>query len=86
MVLMHPADPDDVGRNDNLLAEVTVGRSSRLSGRIGLCDHDGAWRDLYEREAGRVSAVLGQRVVRREHVGSTSVAGLPANPIIDMVL
>jgi len=42
--------------------------------------------DLYERETARVSAVLGQRVVRLEHVGSTSVAGLPAKPIIDIVL
>jgi GrpB-like predicted nucleotidyltransferase (UPF0157 family) len=30
--------------------------------------------------------VLGDRVVRLEHAGSTSVPGLPAKPIIDMVL
>jgi GrpB-like predicted nucleotidyltransferase (UPF0157 family) len=29
---------------------------------------------------------LGGRVVRIEHVGSTSVPGLPAKPIIDIVL
>jgi GrpB-like predicted nucleotidyltransferase (UPF0157 family) len=29
---------------------------------------------------------LGERVVNLEHVGSTSVPGLPAKPIIDMVL
>jgi len=33
-----------------------------------------------------VRSLLGDRVVRLEHVGSTSVPGLPAKPIIDMVL
>lgn len=83
---MRAADPDDLAAYHNMLAEVTVGRPSRSSGRIELCDHDAAWRDLYDREAAWVSAALGQRVVRLEHVGSTSVAGLPAKPIIDMVL
>jgi GrpB-like predicted nucleotidyltransferase (UPF0157 family) len=30
--------------------------------------------------------VLGDRVVRLEHAGSTAVPGLPAKPIVDMVL
>jgi GrpB-like predicted nucleotidyltransferase (UPF0157 family) len=30
--------------------------------------------------------VLGERVVRLEHAGSTSVPGLPAKPVIDVVL
>jgi hypothetical protein len=34
----------------------------------------------------RSRAVLGDRVVRLEHAGSTSVPGLPAKPMIDVVL
>ena len=30
--------------------------------------------------------ILGERVLQLEHVGSTSVPGLPAKPIIDMLL
>jgi GrpB-like predicted nucleotidyltransferase (UPF0157 family) len=33
-----------------------------------------------------VTAALGERAVRLEHVGSTSVPGLAAKPIIDIVL
>jgi GrpB-like predicted nucleotidyltransferase (UPF0157 family) len=33
-----------------------------------------------------VRGVLGERVLQLEHVGSTSVPGLPAKPIIDMLL
>ena len=41
---------------------------------------------LYEREAARIRSVLGERVLRLEHVGSTSVPGLAAKPIIDILL
>jgi GrpB-like predicted nucleotidyltransferase (UPF0157 family) len=86
MVVMRPSDPNDVAAYGESLAEVTIGTPQRLSGRIELCDYDPTWPDAYGRRAARVSAVLGQRVVRLEHVGSTSVPGLPAKPIIDIVL
>ena len=38
------------------------------------------------REAARIRSALGGRVVRLEHAGSTSVPGLAAKPIIDIVL
>src|SRR6185503_17471334 len=34
----------------------------------------------------RIRALLGEHVLRLEHVGSTSVAGLAAKPIVDIVL
>ena len=43
-------------------------------------------RRLYAREAIRIRAVLGDRVRRLEHAGSTSVPGLAAKPVIDIVL
>jgi GrpB-like predicted nucleotidyltransferase (UPF0157 family) len=53
---------------------------------VYLADYDPAWPVLYEREAARVREFLGDRVRLLEHVGSTSVPGLPAKPIIDMLL
>jgi GrpB-like predicted nucleotidyltransferase (UPF0157 family) len=64
----------------------TIGEPQRLDGQIELCAYDVSWPSLYEREAQRVNAVLGDRVLRLEHVGSTSVPELPAKPIIDMLL
>jgi GrpB-like predicted nucleotidyltransferase (UPF0157 family) len=83
---MPPPDPPDLSAYEAALAKVTVGPPERLSGRIELSEYDPAWPGLYAREAARVRAALGQRVVRLEHVGSTSVPGLAAKPIIDIVL
>src|SRR4051794_32097326 len=68
------------------LAEVTIGPPRRLTGRIELSEHDPAWTRRYEREAATVRAALGPRALRIEHVGSTSVPGLVAKPIVDVVL
>lgn len=57
-----------------------------MSVRILIQDYDPKWPKLYEREAGRIRGVLGQRVLRLEHAGSTSVPALPAKPIIDIIL
>jgi GrpB-like predicted nucleotidyltransferase (UPF0157 family) len=79
-------DPNDAAAYDQELPKVWVAKPPPLQGRIELRDYDPAWPGLYEREAARIRAVLGGRVVRLEHVGSTSVPGLPAKPIIDIIL
>jgi GrpB-like predicted nucleotidyltransferase (UPF0157 family) len=53
---------------------------------IELRDYDPAWPDRYAREAARIREALKERVVRIEHVGSTSVPGLAAKPVIDIAL
>jgi GrpB-like predicted nucleotidyltransferase (UPF0157 family) len=53
---------------------------------VELADYDPAWPKLYEREARKIRAALGDRVLELEHAGSTSVPGLAAKPIIDIVL
>jgi GrpB-like predicted nucleotidyltransferase (UPF0157 family) len=58
----------------------------KLTGRIQVADYDPAWPGLFQREADRIRGVLGERVVLLEHVGSTSVPGLAAKPIIDILL
>jgi GrpB-like predicted nucleotidyltransferase (UPF0157 family) len=58
----------------------------RLDGPVRLAGYDPRWPVLYEREAARIRSVLGDRVLLLEHVGSTSVPGLAAKPIIDILL
>jgi GrpB-like predicted nucleotidyltransferase (UPF0157 family) len=53
---------------------------------IRLVDYSAEWPALFLREANRVRATLGDRVLMLEHVGSTSVPRLAAKPIIDMIL
>jgi len=79
-------DPNDVAAYDEDMAKTWVGPPPTLRTRIEIRDYDPEWPRLFEREAARVRSVLGDRVVRLEHAGSTSVPGLPAKPIIDMVL
>jgi GrpB-like predicted nucleotidyltransferase (UPF0157 family) len=43
-----------------------------------------AWAEVFAQEAARLRAVLGDRVLAIEHVGSTSVPGLAAKPILDL--
>ena len=83
---MGTRDPEDTAAYEAALAEVTVGPVQALPGRIVVRDYDRAWPERYRREAARVRSALGERVISLEHVGSTSVPGLPAKPIIDMVL
>ena len=79
-------DPYDTAAYDADLARITVGSPTPLAAQIEVRDYDPAWPVAYEREAARVTRALGERARRLEHVGSTSVPGLPAKPIIDIVL
>jgi GrpB-like predicted nucleotidyltransferase (UPF0157 family) len=55
-------------------------------GPVALAEPDPHWPALFEVESDRIRQVLGPVAVRLEHAGSTSVPGLVAKPIIDMVL
>ncbi len=65
---------------------MTVGERLPLNAPIHLSPYDPEWPRLYEAQAALVRAALGARVLGLEHVGSTSVPGLIAKPIIDMQL
>ena len=65
----------------------TIGPVATLAeGKVVLVPYDPEWPRLFEREATRIRAVLGDRVRLLEHVGSTSIPGISAKPIIDIVL
>lgn len=51
-----------------------------------MVEYDAAWPRVFEREAARIRAALGDEALLIEHVGSTSVPGLAAKPRIDIVL
>ena len=79
-------DPSDTAAYAERLRASWVGEPPKLRSRIEIREYDPEWPLLFQREAARIAAALGDRVVRLEHAGSTSVPGLPAKPIIDMVL
>jgi len=83
---MSERDPTNAAWYDRELARVTVGPVRTLNGQIELVDYDPRWPVLYAREERRIRSALGAGVVRLEHAGSTSVPGLPAKPVIDIVL
>ena len=74
------------GTSDDYMRAVTIGERRRVDGPIHLAEYDPAWPGLYERETARIRGLLGERALLVEHVGSTSVPGLAAKPIIDVLL
>ena len=64
--------------------KVSASRRARRSGVIE--DHDPAWVAKYRHHQARIREALGDRALAVEHIGSTSVAGLAAKPIIDILV
>jgi GrpB-like predicted nucleotidyltransferase (UPF0157 family) len=54
--------------------------------RVTLADYDPAWPARFASRAAELRTVLGDRARLVEHIGSTSVPGLAAKPIIDIVV
>ncbi len=52
--------------------------------RVIVCSYDKAWKDNFNIIREELAAALGDLALRIEHVGSTSVPGLSAKPIIDI--
>ncbi len=72
--------------SDEALQKLTVGERKPHNAPITLVEYDPDWPALFAREAARVRAALGELALLIEHVGSTSVPGIAAKPIIDMML
>lgn len=73
-------------RTEEEIRAYTIGELKPLLGEVVIVDSDPQWPELFAREADRIRSVLGSQVLRTEHVGSTSVPGLAAKPVIDLLL
>ncbi|SHI68833.1 GrpB family protein [Lutispora thermophila] len=80
------SDKSFTPRSDEELQKSMVGELKPHDAPINLTEYDPSWPDLFEREARRIYSVLGNKALQIEHVGSTSVPGLCAKPIIDILL
>ena len=66
------------------LREVILGEIE--SPAIIIAGYDPAWQERFRREEARIRAALGEAALSVEHIGSTSVPGLAAKPIVDILL
>ncbi|MCD6021194.1 MAG: peptidase [Actinomycetia bacterium] len=65
-------------------ARAKPGEAQGRTRSYAINDYDPAWLSRFESEARRIREALGDRAVRVEHVGSTSVPGLAAKPTVDI--
>jgi GrpB-like predicted nucleotidyltransferase (UPF0157 family) len=54
--------------------------------QIVIADYDPRWPEKFRKHAAILSRALGRNAFAIEHVGSTSVPGLAAKPIIDIII
>ncbi|WP_026906483.1 GrpB family protein [Paucisalibacillus globulus] len=53
--------------------------------KVRLTDFSQKWIELFQAEAEFLKNIFGDEVIQFEHFGSTSVRGLKAKPVIDMM-
>jgi GrpB-like predicted nucleotidyltransferase (UPF0157 family) len=55
-------------------------------GQVRLCEPTPHWATLFDEEACRLATALASLDATVEHCGSTSIAGIPAKPILDILV
>jgi GrpB-like predicted nucleotidyltransferase (UPF0157 family) len=76
----------DAAPNDPIeerLREVIIGEIER---QTIVVDYDPGWPGRFRHEEARIRPALGGAALSVEHIGSTSVPGLAAKPIVDLLL
>lgn len=61
-----------------------IGGSEKVP--IVIAEYDPRWPARYAESWAAISAALGRRALRLEHIGSTAVPGLGAKPIVDILV
>jgi GrpB-like predicted nucleotidyltransferase (UPF0157 family) len=69
---------------EKCIREVIIGEIEQPP--IVIADYDPAWPERFRQEDVRIRAALGEVALSVEHIGSTSVPGLAAKPIVDILL
>ena len=57
-----------------------------MTREVRVVPYDDNWPVQYENEVNRLRGVLGKEIVSAHHIGSTSIPGMSAKPIIDILL
>jgi len=57
-----------------------------LNSGVTIVDYDARWPQLFERARAEINEALGQSILAVHHVGSTSVPGLCAKPVLDILV
>lgn len=82
-----PKPPDSgAPSTEERMRAVHIGPLQPLTSKIVVAPYSDQWPRLYAIEAEKIHAALGEWALLLEHAGSTSVPGLAAKPIIDIVL
>lgn len=71
---------------DDYIEEHYIGKSPIHNGPIYLQEYQAIWPTLFKREKQRIQEALNSEAIMIEHIGSTSIKGLCAKPIIDILL
>ncbi|ASN05408.1 GrpB family protein [Virgibacillus necropolis] len=53
--------------------------------KVEVCSYHEKWLSMFEKEADKLRTIFGEQVVVIHHIGSTSVPGLKAKPVIDIM-
>ncbi len=53
---------------------------------LAVVPYQSGWKELFEREADLLRSVLGEKALCIEHIGSTSIPGMVAKPIVDIMV
>jgi len=56
-----------------------------MPSKIEVLPYNPKWPELFEKEAHLIKEALGSNCIEIHHIGSTSIPGLPAKPIIDIL-
>jgi GrpB-like predicted nucleotidyltransferase (UPF0157 family) len=78
--------PKTIPATEAQIIAATVGERVPLNTTIDIEPYNPEWPHLYAGLEGQIRAALGATVLMIEHVGSTSVPGLCAKPVIDVVV
>ena len=77
------------GFRNYVLSCVSAAASNRSDGTddVDLVEYDPCWPERYQEFEARLRELLGTDIARRiEHYGSTAIPGMPAKPVIDVLV
>ena len=72
--------------DEQQILAASVGEPPPTYREVVVADYDPEWPKWFERAADDIRGALGDAVLQLDHVGSTSVPGLAAKPLIDINL